>query len=354
MRDNHALNTHKDKKVSPGMLSSPHIRYYVEKYEILDIDSYEETCLESASYNMRIGGNILTWYEGARSEFTLGPADNVNANVRKSVELTPNSLTFVTTIEKFQLPKDIIARFNLKSKWVHQGLLLGTGPIVDPQLHGHLLIPVHNFSTQTVTMSYGDELISVEFTKTLDPDGPVPLDSGKENKYRENDHWDPGYSKYREKIINLTVESSVQSQFLENKKQIELWRNAIEKTLDQFKKWGGFGIAGAIFAFLALFITTCTLLYSNYEKADTAYNLVKQYDKSSSDFQSLKSDYEKLQKELRDIKQYTERIANESDLKYAERSRNLIELRAKLTEMESQIKMLQNNSKKIESRGNQK
>ena len=86
---------------------------------------------------MRIGGKVLTWNKGEKVEYRLGDQDDLNKKLRSKVVLKPNSLTFVTTIEKFNLPKDIIARFNLKSKWVHQGLLLGTGPIVDPELNAN-------------------------------------------------------------------------------------------------------------------------------------------------------------------------------------------------------------------------
>lgn len=373
MRDNHDLNTHNDKKVPPGMLSSPHIRYYIEKYELFD--GYEESCLEPASYNMRIGGPVLTWYGDTTIEFTLGDDEDENRHMHKSVTFRPNSLTFVTTIERFQLPKDIIARFNLKSKWVHQGLLLGTGPIVDPQLHAHLLIPVHNFSSQALTLKFKEEFISVEFTKTLNPDGDVPLDNKNENRYVNNEHWLGDFYKYRERITNKVIESSVQSQFIESNKQIELSRNTIEhatkrtediirsvqkdaketnealkkesqETLDQFRRWGLLGMLGVILAFLTLFATTCALIYTNYEKADTAYNITKQYIGDSLDFKKLKSDYEKIQKEVMALK----------DTMSEDNAKKFIQLRTaydvKLNDIESQIIMLQKEIRS--SKGNTK
>ncbi len=315
-------NTHKDTLVPPGMLSSPHIAYYVDKYNI--IADFDQTCLEPASYNMRIGGDVLTWYEGNKVDFILGPNENTNLNTRKSVELQPNSLTFLTTIEKFQLPKDIIARFNLKSKWLHQGLLLGTGPIVDPQLHAHLLIPVHNFSSQIVTMNYGEEFISVEFTKTLDPDSKLPLNNGEHTSYVVNEHWDFNFHKYRERIANKKVESSVLNQFQENNKQIELSRNTItdakkdlDKTIESARRFNIISFVGVVLAAFALVLTSWQLIESAHEKADAAYNLVKQFKESSVDFRSfaLKSSYDDLQKEIMKLKSNNERLNNESNLK---------------------------------------
>lgn len=127
-----AQNTYCDANIHSGMLSSPLIAYCVDKFGI--IKHYEEKCLGPTTYHMRIGHEVLTWDNGKKVEYTLGAEEDKNKNIITSVEFKPNSLTFVTTIEEFNLTKDIIARYNLKSKWVHQGLLLGTGPIVDPEL----------------------------------------------------------------------------------------------------------------------------------------------------------------------------------------------------------------------------
>ena len=43
-----------------------------------------------------------------------------------------NSITFVQIESKIRLPNYIALRFNLRIQHVHRGLLLGTGPLVDP------------------------------------------------------------------------------------------------------------------------------------------------------------------------------------------------------------------------------
>jgi len=216
---------------------------------------------------MRVGGSVLTWNRGEKIEFELGVNEDKNKNIRKSVELQPNSLTFLTTIEEFQLTKDVIARFNLKSKWVHQGLLLGTGPIVDPQLHARLLIPVHNFSSQTVTMNYGQEFISVEFTKTLDPDSELPLSNGKTTKFVENPNWLFDFYKYRERIENKKVVSSVQNQFEEindkidaAKSEYDILKKDTEQEIKTLKKYNVFGIIAVLISIFLLILSTWNLI----------------------------------------------------------------------------------------------
>ena len=111
---------------------------------------------------------------------------------------------------------------------MHQGLLLGTGPILDPQLHAFLLIPLHNFSSQPLVIHYGDELISVEFTKTLNPDSQFDLPKGGKTKYIENKNWNFDFKKYRKRIGEKPVESSVLSQFQAYDDAISFYENKIK------------------------------------------------------------------------------------------------------------------------------
>lgn len=204
-----------DSRIPPGMLSAPQIRFCVEYHGI--IEGFEEDCLHTCTYHMRIGGPVLYWHEGKRVAFTLAKETSLNANKYDSFELLPNSVAFVTTIERFKLRSDIIARFNLKSKHIHQGLLLGTGPIVDPEFTGNLLIPIHNFSSQPLTFAYGEKLISVEFTKTLNPSERLILKDTsyteyKPNKSRKFEVEDYIVDRLQKKRIESSVASALHSQ----------------------------------------------------------------------------------------------------------------------------------------------
>jgi hypothetical protein len=80
--------------------------------------------------------------------------------------LPPNSITFVQAEPKFRLPNYMAIRFNLRITHVHRGLLLGTGPLVDPGFEGKLLIPLHNLTESEYRLDTEEALIWVEFTKT--------------------------------------------------------------------------------------------------------------------------------------------------------------------------------------------
>lgn len=309
MADNNisnAINTYSDENIAPGMLSSSQIAYCVDKFKL--IKNYNEACLGPATYHMRIGNEVLTWDNGKKIEFTLGPEEDKNKNISKSIEFKPNSLTFVTTIEEFNLPKDIIARYNLKSKWVHQGLLLGTGPIVDPELQARLLIPVHNFSSHPVRIDHNDEFISVEFTKTSNPDQQLILENKKPAKYKNNENWNFDFNKYRQRIGNKQVESSVLSQFQSYDKAITFYKETTEKiikdnekaindlkdeyneTIRRYTRYNFIGIMGTIIGIVVLVITTWQLIDSAHNKIELANETLRQ----AVDKQSKIDDLEKM------------------------------------------------------------
>ncbi|MDW9682829.1 hypothetical protein GHK33_04520 [Sinorhizobium meliloti] len=91
--------------------------------------------------------------------------DNEIEEVRDHVRIAPNSVCFVTLEPEFHMPAYIGARFNLMIRDVYRGLLVGTGPLVDPGFSGRLSIPIHNFTTREYFIRAGEGLVYFEFTK---------------------------------------------------------------------------------------------------------------------------------------------------------------------------------------------
>ena len=235
--------------INHGMLSSPQIAL-LAAHDYL-ITNYDEKYLRAATYDMRISGPVVQHVNGIPVEYNLCDEDDANLKKIKSVTLERNSLTYVTTYEKFNLPKNFIARYNLKSKWVHRGLLLGTGPIVDPEMEDRLLIPIHNFSSEKVVIRNMRPLISVEFTKTLDTDG-ILIDD-KNYPYIGNRSTGFNFHKYMERVGGDLPESSVDITLRESQK-------ALKDTEDQYKKVQNYSyIAG-----IALLIGLITLVFSTW------------------------------------------------------------------------------------------
>lgn len=125
-------------------------------------DEFEKGLVKPASYEVRPGDSFFYYdVHGYRRREDIGP----DAQTR-FIRLRANSITFCSTDERFRLPNYIAMRFNLRIKHVHRGILLGTGPLVDPGFNRKLLIPLHNLTDSDHVISLDEGLIWVEFTKT--------------------------------------------------------------------------------------------------------------------------------------------------------------------------------------------
>ncbi|KIH77539.1 Deoxycytidine triphosphate deaminase [Geoalkalibacter ferrihydriticus] len=115
--------------------------------------------LKAASYEVKIGNEIFYWdkHENKQHKIDLKNTDHII--------FKRNSITFVGVEPKFLVPYYIALRFNLSITHVHRGLLLGTGPLIDPTFVGKIMIPIHNLTNNDYSIRPGDPLIAVEFTK---------------------------------------------------------------------------------------------------------------------------------------------------------------------------------------------
>lgn len=120
---------------------------------------FVEKQLKSASYEVFIGGEVIWWDDKGRRQ---------KKTVKRGTPLVleANSIVFAQVEPIFRLPNYIAIRFNLRITHVHRGLLLGTGPLVDPGFHGKLLIPLHNLTSTDYAIDTNEALIWIEFTKT--------------------------------------------------------------------------------------------------------------------------------------------------------------------------------------------
>lgn len=157
--------------IPPALLNSADIEDYINVTGMLDPFRKEKnghTKLKSASYEVDLLGRVVYWdQEGKKivTELTEG---------RDSFKLPRNSIAFVDVEPYFRLPDYIAVRFNLKIIHVHRGILLGTGPLIDPGFQGQLCIPLHNLTDNEYEFRASEGLIWMEFTKlSWPPPGQV-------------------------------------------------------------------------------------------------------------------------------------------------------------------------------------
>jgi deoxycytidine triphosphate deaminase len=130
---------------------------------------YKENNLRPASYTLTVGDD----YIDSKGEVHRLTEDE------DSFVFEKNSIVFVSIHEKFDIPFYIIARFNIRVNWVYDGVLLGTGPQVDPGFSGFLSCPLYNLTNNDLTIIRRQQFATIDFEKTTKLLPNHPLDEKK-------------------------------------------------------------------------------------------------------------------------------------------------------------------------------
>ena len=145
--------------IPPALLNSADIHRYIKATDM--IYPYYKNERKSASYAVGIAGKCIYWDENGIKQTT-----KLSSKKNKKFTLHPNSIAFVELEPKFKLPDYIAVRFNLKITNVYRGLLMGTGPLIDPGFEGKIFVPLHNLTNSTYEFKHGESIVWLEFTKT--------------------------------------------------------------------------------------------------------------------------------------------------------------------------------------------
>lgn len=252
--------------IPPSLLSAEHIRDFVMSTGLISPFDGQGERLKKASYEGRIGEKAFV-FEGAK----LVPA-TFNDN---KLYIAENSIVFVESDLDFRLPEYIAMRFNLHIEHVHRGLLLGTGPLVDPGFWGKLCIPLHNLTSEPYEISRETGLFWVEFTRTtsaVDPKnaiGRAPSNTG---------YWD--IEKFIQKAArgvggssNVPIQSSIGGALLASKYSAEEARDAALDAASYTRRWT---IAGAL-GVLGLIISAAALVHSAMSSISAQVQVSKSY-----------------------------------------------------------------------------
>lgn len=272
-------------KIEPSLLNSADILAYINTTSF--IHPFDPKCLKGASYDVRILGEVIYWDEDGKKQSVVLDKKG------KFFDLCPNSIAFVTVEPTFRIPYYLALRFNLKITHIYKGLLLGTGPLVDPGFVGKLSIPLHNLTSNTYRFSAYDELITMEVTKMSSNVLWNKKSKKRSEKYIKNEiKTNRRVSEYIGKALQKdglnTVISSIPKAILENKKFVEQAKTEAQKaqeTVDMQSKI-------ALIAICTLVLTCIGLSVDSVNKASD------RYDKLIEENKSLALEYQKRLNQL--------------------------------------------------------
>jgi deoxycytidine triphosphate deaminase len=175
--DPYLTNDELSKRLNTGsvLLAEDIIRYIMDYDVLIDQEDFKM----GEELGAKLKGASYTMTPDEKGAWIYLPDKPNGGDVQKPITpekddigpfylIPKNSLVYIKIRQRLRIPFYIIGRHNLKIRYVYQGLLLGTGPQVDPGFCGNLFIPLHNFTTRDVKVYINQSFISIDFTRTTD------------------------------------------------------------------------------------------------------------------------------------------------------------------------------------------
>ena len=270
-----------------GLLLSDQIKKFCEKGLLIVREDFRAENVRPAAYTLTIGDEYVN-SKGKRRRLT---------DSKPSFVMEPNSIVFVSVKEKLDLPYYIAARFNLRVDWVYKGILLGTGPQVEPGFRGYLSCPLYNLTSRPQTITRGEQFATMDFERTTNFVDKLPAevfpklqslkrleryeDEGKSFLLFKQDEFPP--------LEKYPKDYEIVSSLAELSREVKMWRNI------------GVGI---VVSFLALTLSLLGL-HNNLlrETVGNGKDLIEVRQELHHSVQQQQQDVSQLRQDLGSVKQ---------------------------------------------------
>lgn len=322
-------------EIPPALLNSSDIFNYVAATGM--VYPFEEKNLKSASYAIRIGDLAIYW-DG------IGALEQTSLKPDQSLRVPENSIVFIKSKEYFRLPWYIAMRFDLKIMNVHRGILLGTGPVVDPGFEGHLLIPLHNLTTNVYSFKGDETFVWVEFTKVSpnfrwDPQRFIHhANRGLHDKYKRfpQDKKDMKEWDYLYQAFKGPIRSSIPDAMATSRRDAKLAKEQAERA----KTYSQWLTVGVIFTVI---VTIMGFLEWLVPQLITFNTLTTQSVRFEADVRDTRNrDEGKIEELARDIQSLRRELAEAR----SDRDRSIMTgLEKRISDMETQLRIIQDKGK---------
>ncbi|HXQ19204.1 MAG TPA: hypothetical protein VN781_06205 [Acidimicrobiales bacterium] len=140
------------------MLTDVEIRQAMTVGE-LRIDPFTEGCLQAASYDFRVGDQA----------FISGTEEVTDVANKGLVIIDPGEFAVIATRESVRCGPQCAAQLGLDSQYARHGLVLLSGPQIDPGFSGVLVVRVTNLAPRRITLAYEAPFLTVQFFRLNRP-----------------------------------------------------------------------------------------------------------------------------------------------------------------------------------------
>lgn len=307
--------------IEPALLNSADIKAYIKQTGM--IYPFDENELQSASYKVKIAGKVIYWEYDEGLKKKIKKVELSLKNKLDGFDLAPNSIAFVELEPCFRIPEYMALRFNLKIKHIYKGLLLGTGPLVDPGFNGKLFIPLHNLTHNTYHFKYGDTLITMEFTKLSRNqrwNNLNNLNQHNEEYTGEDIPQQRDVEEYLENALRNDRLDSVYSSIPDALNEGKIRVKQAQKEVTHIRNWSIGTSVASVIAVMGLMISAISLTFSGYNKVNEEYTaFIKEYSVKISNYDMYISELEEkiknLELELSKLKMLNDTTSETSDSK---------------------------------------
>lgn len=137
------------------ILSDLDIKKFIDDGEIY-ISNFSGD-LEPASYDLRVGDQGIA-------------ADGI-VDIKKNqhIRISRGSTAVIYPIEEIRLSMKVAGRYGIRSYFARRGLVLLSGPQIDPGFEGPLSVTLFNAGTGDVILAHSDKFATIEFAELKTP-----------------------------------------------------------------------------------------------------------------------------------------------------------------------------------------
>ncbi len=140
------------------MMSDADIKTARSDGEIV-LEPFNADRLEPASYDARVG----TW------AFSSSLKEKINLSEKGLLIIEPGEFAVMETRERITLSNRIAGQLGLRSEYAKQGLLMLSGPQIDPTFQGILKVRLVNLAPKKIALTYEDPFLTIQFFRLATP-----------------------------------------------------------------------------------------------------------------------------------------------------------------------------------------